>query len=231
MVRCNLPAGSNRGAPLPSGGPGGSGVRGHHILLYSKKPIPVVVHFKQTPYLYLATDETDCPGGLFFISLPLGYLYVGEWFENGVHKALIASLTNLSTSRPWMISPYNTTLVGPTAQSYSNGSTNTDAIIAKTGVPATTAYAAGLTKLYLGGGFTDWYLPAVWELNMCFNSAAIVNKVLGNVNGFFANNAYYWSSTEFNFSSAFRMYFINGTLNSTTKTAGSYVRAVRIHTL
>jgi trimeric autotransporter adhesin len=160
-----------------------------------------------------------------------GGIVVGEWFENGVHKALIASLTNLSTSRPWMISPYNTTLVGPTAQSYSNGSTNTDAIIAKTGVPATTAYAAGLTKLYLGGGFTDWYLPAVWELNMCFNSAAIVNKVLGNVNGFFANNAYYWSSTEFNFSSAFRMYFINGTLNSTTKTAGSYVRAVRIHTL
>jgi len=158
-----------------------------------------------------------------------GGIVVAEWDENGVKKALIASLTNLSFVAPWTIPAYDTTLIGPTAQSFSNGSTNTDAIIAQTGVPATTAYAAGLARLYLGGGFTDWYLPAVWELNMCYNSAAIVNKVLGDVNGF--SLSYYWSSTEVGNTTAWFQYFNSGTQFSVNKFNASYVRAVRIHTL
>jgi hypothetical protein len=50
------------------------------------------------------------------------------------------------------------------------------------------------------GGFTDWYLPATWELNQCYNAAMIVNELLGNTNGFqFSNlnSSYYWSSTEY----------------------------------
>ena len=158
-----------------------------------------------------------------------GGIVISEWFENGVHKALIASLTNLSTSLPWTIPAYDTTLIGPTAQSYSNGSTNTDAIIAQTGAPATTAYAAGLARLYLGGGFTDWYLPAVWELNMCYNSAAIVNKVLGDVNGF--SYSYYWSSTEVGNPTAWYRSFDNGFQGNASKSNNFLVRAVRIHTL
>ena len=158
-----------------------------------------------------------------------GGIVVAEWDENGVKKALIASLTNLSFTTPWTIPAYNTTLIGPTAQSFSNGSTNTDAIIAQTGVPATTAYAAGLARLYLGGGFTDWYLPAVWELNMCYNSAAIVNKVLGDVNGFSLSN--YWSSSEGSSNGAWLQGFLNGAQGFINKGNSIYVRAVRIHTL
>ena len=158
-----------------------------------------------------------------------GGIVVAEWDENGVKKALIASLTDLSTSLPWTIPAYDLTLIGPTAQSYSNGSTNTDAIIAQTGVPATTAYAAGIAKLYLGGGFTDWYLPAAWELNMCYNSAAIVNKVLGDVNGFSSSS--YWSSTEVGNSIAWKQNFSLGSQSSFSKGVSNSVRAVRIHTL
>jgi len=179
-----------------------------------------------------------------------GGIVVSEWDENGIKKALIASLTNLSTLLPWTIPAYNTTLIGPTAQSFSNGSTNTDttligptaqsfsngstntdAIIAQTGVPANTAYAAGLARLYLGGGFTDWYLPAVWELKMCVNAAVIVNRVLGDVNGF-ANN-FYWSSTEFikSGNTAWGQNFYLGTQVNDPKGASYYVRAVRIHNL
>ena len=158
-----------------------------------------------------------------------GGIVVAEWDENGVKKALIASLTNLSFVAPWTIPAYDTTLIGPTAQSFSNGSTNTDAIIAQTGVPATTAYAAGLARLYLGGGFTDWYLPAVWELGMCYDSAAIVNKVLGDVNGFATN--YYWSSTEFDNGAGWRQYFFYGGQGNASKPNNYYVRAVRIHNL
>jgi trimeric autotransporter adhesin len=160
-----------------------------------------------------------------------GGIVVAEWDENGVKKALIASLTNLSFTAPWTIFAYATTLIGPTAQSFANGSTNTDAIIAQTGVPATTAYAAGLARLYLGGGFTDWYLPALWELALCYNSAAIVNKVLGDVNGFSYINFNYWSSTESDNSNAWGKFFNFGGQGIYSKTNNFQVRAVRIHTL
>jgi hypothetical protein len=157
-----------------------------------------------------------------------GGIVVAEWDDHGVKKALIASLTNLSSGVPW--SPVTNVLIGPTAQSWSDGLGNTNAIIAQTGVAATTAYAAGIAKLYLGGGFSDWYLPAQWELNMCYNSAAIVNKILGSVNGF--ASSYYWSSTEASFSNAWLSTFNFGYGLSTNKGySAAYVRAVRIHNL
>jgi hypothetical protein len=159
-----------------------------------------------------------------------GGIVVSEWFENGVHKALIASLTDLGLL-PW--SPVTTVLIGPTAQSWSDGLGNTNAIIAQTGLPATTAYAAGIAKLYLGGGFTDWYLPAAWELNMCYNSASVVNRILG-ANGFQTNTWNYWSSTEISNNTAWRVTFRDGAGFTSAKSSGggiTSVRAVRIHTL
>ena len=157
-----------------------------------------------------------------------GGIVVAEWDDNGVKKALIASLTDLSNSLPWTIPAFQSTIIGGAAQSYTEGLTNTNAIIAQAG-GATTAYAAGIARLYLGGGYNDWYLPATWELNMCFQSAAIVNKVLGLINGF--SYAYYWSSTESSFNLAIAQYFPNNTISTTNKINPFPVRAVRIHTL
>jgi len=162
-----------------------------------------------------------------------GGIVVSEWFENGVHKALIASLIDLSAGVPWTISPYDLVSIGTTAQSWSNGLGNTDAIIAQTLLPATTAYAAGIARLYLGGGFNDWYLPAAWELNICYNSATFVNRILG-ANGFQTINFNYWSSTETGPSTAWRVSFSAGSGASSAKASGpgiTSVRAVRIHTL
>jgi hypothetical protein len=159
-----------------------------------------------------------------------GGIVVAEWNENGVKKALVASLTDLSAGLFWATSSYDNTLIGPTAQSYSNGSTNTDAIIAQTGVPADNTYAAGIARLHNGGSYSDWYLPAVWELNMCYNSAAIVNRILGSTNGFLTTN-YYWSSTEFNNVAAWQQDFGLGTLSTGSKNSSNSVRAVRIHNI
>jgi len=159
-----------------------------------------------------------------------GGIVVAEWDENGVQKALVASLTNVSTVLTWTTPAF---LIGPaigaTAQSLSNGSTNTDAIIAQAGVLNST-YAAGAARLHTGGLFNDWYLPSLWELNMCYNSAAIVNKVLGPANGFANNN--YWSSTEDFTSTAWGKAFY-GTANNANFVKGSniLVRAVRIHNI
>ena len=158
-----------------------------------------------------------------------GGIVVSEWFENGVHKALVASLTNLSTSLPYTITAYQAIAIGATARSYYDGLTNTNAIISQTLLPANTTYAAGIARLFAGGGFNDWYLPSAWELNMCVNAAVIVNRVLGSTNGFVGD--YYWSSTEFDNFYAYVHLFTDGTQTISGKNALSFVRAVRIHTL
>ena len=153
-----------------------------------------------------------------------GGIVIAVFNDAGVNKALVASLTNLSTSLPWS----SVTALLPSTSFY-DGLTNTNAIIAQTGASATTAYAAGIARLFAGGGFSDWYLPSLWELNTCYNSAPIVNKILGSTNGF--QSAIYWSSTQFSDTLAYRITFDLSGQNATNKSLNNYVRAVRIHTI
>ena len=160
-------------------------------------------------------------------SLVGGGILVGIWEENGVKKGLIASLTNLANNVPWTIPAFQSTLIGATAQNFYEGSTNTLAIIAQTGLPASTSYAAGVAKLHLGGGYNDWYLPSPWELTMCYANAAIVNRILG-VNGFIKTG--YHASAESSAASSWWLWFLNGNALASSKDSLTYVRAVRIHT-
>ena len=161
-----------------------------------------------------------------------GGIVVAEWDDAGVKKALIASLTNLATNLPWTVPAQQSNPIGSAAESFSNGLTNTNAIIAQTGAAATNAYAAGTARLHNGGLFNDWYLPALWELNLCYNSVAIVNKILGSTNGFQTTlYSYYWSSTEYQNVTVWGQNFTDGTMQNLTKGDLQYVRAVRIHTL
>jgi hypothetical protein len=139
------------------------------------------------PYaLYAANNITHYIGELYE-----GGIIVTVWKVNGVEHGLIASLVDISVGSVW--SNVNV-LIGALAQSPRDGLANTNAIITQTGQ---TTSAALLCHNYSAGGYTDWYLPAVWELNQCFYSALIVNTVLGNTNGFkFNSSITYWSSTE-----------------------------------
>lgn len=169
-------------------------------------------------------------GGLNIGKLMGGGIVVSEWDENGVKKALVASLTDLGPAVQWTEGAYQGTAVP--AQSPLNGFTNTNAIIAQTGVPAANTYAAGIARLHSGGGFTDWYLPAAWEINMCYNAATVVNRVLGATGFTTALGTTYWSSTEASGGSTVTLQnFTNGAQTNASKGALSLVRAVRIHTL
>lgn len=159
-----------------------------------------------------------------------GGIVVAVFNDSGVNKALVASLTNLSTSLPYTIPAFQAIAIGATAQSIFDGLTNTNAIIAQTGASATTAYAAGIARLFAGGGFSDWYLPALWELNILFNSAVIVNRILGTTNGFLTSTNY-WSSTEVGATSAWNKSLFDNSDANNGKNAGRAVRAVRIHTI
>jgi hypothetical protein len=151
-----------------------------------------------------------------------GGIIVGLWKENGVEKGLIASLTDISTGMAW--SNVTNTAVGPAARNPIDGQANTNAIIAQ---PGHTNSAAKICSDYVAGGFTDWYLPSSWELQLCCDAAFVVNTVLGNTNGiqFFDH---YWGSTEDannTFAAMLAPYYSHISLGS--KLSPARVRAVR----
>lgn len=175
------------------------------------------------PYaLYAKTAETTTTGFTHYVGeLFGGGIVVSVWKAGGAEHGLIASLTDVTASIvAW--SNVTTTLIGTSAQSPIDGQANTTAIIAQNGH---TASAAKLCDDYSSGGFSDWYLPASWELNQCFNAAYIVNNVLGAANGF--QVAYYWSSTEYSLNSAWSYGFDYGYAYYLGKSNFYRVRAVR----
>jgi hypothetical protein len=160
-----------------------------------------------------ATSTTGSTGGFthFVGELYGGGIVVSVWKDaQGLEHGIIASLTDLSSSIQWTTPAFQNSLIGPTAQSFRDGLSNTNAIVAQAG--AGTSYAAGLCKAYNAGGFTDWYLPAINELKQCYNSIQIVNELLGDTYGgfFLIGTSSYWSSTETSSINAWGPYFFNG---------------------
>jgi len=154
-----------------------------------------------------------------------GGIIVSVWKKDGIEHGLIASLSDLNSGNKISWSNINTNLIGANAQSINNGQSNTNSIITQSGH---TASAAKLCDIYSNGGYSDWYLPSLWELKECFASTFIVNEILGNANGFKPQE--YWSSTEgelggeawgFDFKLAITTY------SNTSKSNQFKVRAVR----
>ncbi|MCF8371615.1 MAG: DUF1566 domain-containing protein [Bacteroidales bacterium] len=183
------------------------------------------------PYaLYAKTAEsiTGAAGGFihFIGELYGGGIVVSVWKESGVEHGLIASLVDLSPNLIWTTGGYQSILVPGGASSPFDGLANSNAIVAQAGTGTT--YAASLCRAYSAvgdGGQMDWYLPAVWELNQCYNAAVVVNTILGAIEGFQFN--YYWSSTEGGNSLAWYHSFYSGYADANLKGNTYRVRAVR----
>ena len=165
--------------------------------------------------------------------------YIGELFGGGIifwlspdnKHGLVMSLKNVSNSAIWTNSK---TTIG--ADDMYDGLSNTKKIIAVTG---TEDNAALKCKNYNAGGFSDWFLPSVWQLSIIFKNVYTLNYVLLNDNdtstepiissGYF-NNSFYWSSTECTdtYSSDAPTAFENSYPSSSyMKSANSAVRAIR----
>jgi hypothetical protein len=149
-----------------------------------------------------------------------GGIVVAVWKLNGVEKGLIASLADVSAGSAW--SNVTSSLIGSAAQNPFDGMANCTAIIAQ---PGHTSSGAKLCRDYTGGGFSDWYLPASWELNECYVAAGVINSVLGSENGFQPGT--YLSSNEYNASYAYSKIFNSGTTVGQPKSDVYRVRAVR----
>ena len=188
-------------------------------------------------YLRLATNATYYVRAYATNEYGTGYgnevtcttgIAVGLYHQGGViflvdgtgQHGLIAAVSNQSNGVQWG-------LVGVTtnATSVSNGSSNTTNIINTLG-PGT--YAANLCRNYTGGGYTDWFLPSLNQINY-MNIAGSIPDYPGmiNVSGFVK----YWSSTEHNNGGdAYNaIYFSNNTVLQSfdPKSTVCKVRAVR----
>jgi hypothetical protein len=189
------------------------------------------------PYALFSANATSSAGSFSHYKGELfgGGIIVSVYKTAGVEHGLIASLSDLSSGIPWATPSYTSLSVAGGATDPVNGLANSNAIVADIGAGNT--YAAGLCRASTAGGFNDWYLPAVFELQDCMNAASIINNILGNSNGIYVGNPIgnnglincYWSSTEISSSTAWYQSstFLYLGFYNTYKTQSYRVRAVR----
>jgi len=109
------------------------------------------------------------------------------------------------------------TTIGGTSTTFGTGPVNTTAIV---NVCSEAGIAARLCNDLLVGGYGDWYLPSLDELNKLY-----INKI---AIGGFTSNAY-WSSSEYDEHTAYKLFFSDGSFSAQpyNKSSVTYVRAVR----
>jgi hypothetical protein len=132
--------------------------------------------------------------------------YIGEVWGGGViydlykgsdgqEHGYIVSLYNLSTGVEW--SNITSSYIGASAQSLTDGLSNSNAIVSQVGH---TNSAAKLCLDYVYNGYNDWYLPASEELIILSHSTVTINRALSIVGGNLLSDTY-WSSTEYVYAS------------------------------
>ena len=150
--------------------------------------------------------------------IKIGDSYAGGivFYLGGQGGGLVAAPVDQSSSLQWYNGSFKTT--GATATGIGDGGANTARIISAQGAGN---YAAALCANLSLGGFTDWYLPSKDELDLMYGNLKTAGR-----GGF--GSAWYWSSSEVNYGTAWGQDFDGGRQANYTKgNNGSGVRAVR----
>jgi hypothetical protein len=160
--------------------------------------------------------------------------YIGEQFGGGVifnlwkdaqgnEHGLVVDIVDLGSSQLW--SNVSSLEIGSSGQSDWDGFSNSNAITSQSGHITS---AASLCSNSTNGGFSDWYLPALQELNTLWNNYVHVSRSLSSITGasqLIKTN--YWSSSELDNLNAWAIAFFNGISFSNSKTSSFAIRAVR----
>lgn len=137
-----------------------------------------------------------------WVGAPYGGGTIAQLDDTGLH-GLIASSQDLSRGIAW--APGNLFATATEATSRTDGMGNTTKILAAYG---SGNYAAKLCHDYRGGGFTDWYLPALSEATtLLFNQNAIGGFEQPLPSTLLIE---YWTSTESSYFQAWDMEFRYG---------------------
>ena len=123
------------------------------------------------------------------------------------------------------------TEIGTSAQSSTDGKSNTEAIVAEFGEAEPyenqTNYAAKLCNDSIAYGFDDWYLPAKDELLAIYENQENESLNKADFASAWNNLDNSWSSTEYNTDNAYRFSISNGNMFLNNKDGSNYVRCVR----
>jgi hypothetical protein len=135
----------------------------------------------------------ECPCNTPEIGQPYqGGIVFRLWTENGIQHGMIVATTDQSVESSW--SNIINEAVGSEAHSYTEGLTNSNAIVAQVGH---TNSAAKLCLDLVSNGYDDWFLPARTQLEQMYENLAEVNSGLDRVGGTpIPLEGRYWSSTE-----------------------------------
>jgi len=125
-------------------------------------------------------------GGIIFYMLKSGDLGYDATTPHGLIAANVDQLTDQVVDPKW--NDYYSEIPG-VYDGIGTGSANTTAIINAVG--SSTDYAAGLARAYRGGGYADWYVPSIKELNQLY-----LNRSYFTGSAKFTDDIY-WSSSQF----------------------------------
>lgn len=155
-----------------------------------------------------------------FLTTPLviGQSYQGGKIAylniTGLHGFIITS-SNMSSGIQW----YNgvNTITGATGMAIGTGNANTQAIVLNQG---SGNYAAKLCYDLILGGYSDWYLPSLYELEKIYDNRLAIGGIPAT--------DFYWSSTEYTINMAYCMTMSGAGYGSALKSYSGYqVRAIR----
>lgn len=156
---------------------------------------------QSSPYIIGATGGGSGTGG--DDGIKVGDMYGGgvvAWVNKAGTHGLILSAVDLSTAQAW--SNIQSTEIGDAAQSYYDGMSNCNSIIAQVGHTMSAAkLCLDYTNANYGTGvFSDWYLPSIQEMKSFTTNLMDIQYALiyDNNPGTTAPSLdeYYWSSTE-----------------------------------
>lgn len=170
----------------------------------------------QTQVTELQTQVTELQNQMEQSTLTIGQSYQGGiifWLDETEQHGLIAATSDQSAGMQWYNGTNTTT--NAVRDGIGAGMYNTERIIANQGPGS---YAAQLCANYQGGGYSGWYLPSEYELNLLYKQKSIV--------GGFAND-WYASSKETYDSDSSVQNFGTGAVGNRVKYGPSYVRAIR----
>ncbi|MCH2195362.1 DUF1566 domain-containing protein [Kordia sp.] len=176
--------------------------------------VPYALHAKTaesvTSTCGLAIGDTHQGGIIFYLD------------ASGCH-GLVAAPSDQSTAISWWNGSYVDTYA------YGNGigaGLGNSMGIRRWQGSCNSCYASELCQYLTLGGYTDWYLPSKYELNLMYENIGPGNALgLGNNFGNFANS-FYWCSTEYDSAIAWGQFFPSGYELEYKENSGS-VRAIR----
>lgn len=157
-----------------------------------------------------------------------------HWGKN-LHGKDVAGITNISSGAGYIGegkkygTDFTTWSTGPVVDF--NGTANTAAIIAGYTEHGVSMEARDmctvLNTFNASDSFKDWYVPACGQLALMFLNKTEINAALAKIGGTAFELDYYWSSSEYNASSAWSVVFSNGYVSNRNKGNNDPVRFVR----